>query len=59
MSDAEKISIRVEVNEEEKTAVIMIPWHQLAKLDGEQVLEWLRKAAKTRAEWEARGYRCN
>jgi hypothetical protein len=55
----EKIAIRVEVNEDEKTAFILIPWERLAKLEGAEVLEWIARAARVRAEWEARGYRCN
>jgi hypothetical protein len=55
----ENIAIKVEVNEEEKTVVILIPWERLAKVDGAQVLDWLARAAKVRTEWEAKGYRCN
>jgi hypothetical protein len=55
----ENIAIRVEVNEDEKTAVILIPWQRLAAMDGADVLDWLARAAKVRAEWEKKGYRCN
>jgi hypothetical protein len=54
----ENISIRIEVNEDEKTAVILIPWDKLVKMDGSRVLEWIERAAKVRAEWEAKGYKC-
>jgi hypothetical protein len=54
----ENISIKIEINEDEKTAVILIPWEKLVKLDGAKVLQWIERAAKVRAEWEAKGYRC-
>jgi hypothetical protein len=60
MNDSgENIPVRVEVNEDEKTAKIIIPWQRLSKMSGDQILAWLAKAAKVRAEWEAKGYRCS
>lgn len=56
--DDENISIKIELNEDEKTAVILIPWDKLVKMDGAHVLEWIGRAAKVRSEWEAKGYRC-
>jgi hypothetical protein len=56
--DEETISIRIEVNEDDKTAVVLIPWDKLVKMDGAHVLKWIERAAKVREEWEARGYRC-
>jgi hypothetical protein len=55
--DAENISIKIEVNEDDKTAVILIPWDRLVKMDGAKVMEWIVRAAKIRAEWEAKGYK--
>jgi hypothetical protein len=58
MANSEEISIRIEVNEDEKTAVILIPWDRLVNMEGAEVLRWIEKAAKVRAEWEGNGYRC-
>jgi hypothetical protein len=54
----DNISIKIEIDEDAKTAIILIPWEQLVKLDGAHVLKWIERAAKVRAEWEAKGYRC-
>jgi hypothetical protein len=59
MNDANKnLAITIEVNEDEKTAIIRIPWEQLVKLDGAEVLRWIERAAKIKSEWEAKGYKC-
>lgn len=55
MSEAEKIPVKVEV----KTAVILIPWDRLSKVNGDEFKAWLAKAEKVRNEWQAKGYRCN
>lgn len=56
--EADDIPVRIEVNEDAKTGIILIPWNELSKVNGEAFKRWLDKAAKVRAEWEAKGYRC-
>lgn len=59
MSQADdNIAIRIELDEKEKTAIILIPWEKLVKMDGAEVLKWIERAAQVRAEWEVKGYRC-
>lgn len=53
------IPVKVEVNEEDKTAVVLIPWDRLGRVDADTCRAWLAKADRVRKEWEARGYRCN
>lgn len=59
MSDrGENMPVKVEVNEEEKTAIIVIPWHLVSKISGEEFRKWLVRAEAVRAQWQAKGYRC-
>jgi hypothetical protein len=55
----ESIPVKVEVNEDDRTAIILIPWQQLGTVTLDEFRAWLEKVAKLRAEWEAKGYRCN
>jgi hypothetical protein len=56
---ASSIPVKVEVDEEDKSAVIVIPWHQLSRVSRDDFHAWFAKAEKVRAEWVAKGYRCN
>jgi hypothetical protein len=59
MSDAPaKIPVKVEVNESDKTAIILIPWHQLSEANIDVFRDWWNRAAKAQKEWEARGFKC-
>ncbi|HYE18468.1 MAG TPA: hypothetical protein VEA69_08485 [Tepidisphaeraceae bacterium] len=60
MSDGPSdIPVKVEVDEEEKTGVVPIPWDRLGRVDAAACRAWLTKADAVRKEWAARGYRCN
>lgn len=56
---AADIPVKVEINEDEKSVVILIPWHRLGRVNAEQCRGWFSKAEQVRKEWEAKGYRCN
>jgi hypothetical protein len=59
MGKADKIPVKVEVNEDDKSATIIIPWHQLSKVDRDDFHAWFARAEKVRDKWQAKGYRCN
>ena len=60
MSDtAATIPVKVEVSDNDKTAIILIPWSRLSKVGLTQFQIWFDQAATMRREWEAKGYRCN
>jgi hypothetical protein len=51
------IPVRVDVNEIDKTADILIPWERITRVDSATSVKWFRRAAKLRAAWEAKGYK--
>jgi hypothetical protein len=57
--EAARIPVRVEVDEENRTATVIVPWERLAVLEGDAFREWLRRADAARTEWAKKGYRTN
>ena len=56
MGSAPEIPVKVEISESHKTAIILILWHELSRVDVETFQAGWARAAKIRADLEAKGH---
>ena len=48
--------VTIEVDEDAKYVVVLVPWNRLAATTWQNQQEWLDKVAGIREHWHAKGY---